>query len=86
LLCQFSRRTFEIIIEQEREAATKNQHLYSNPVIESILNLVLNLNGGTTHDTPGLAPCVLKHTDIRCTHPLCTGIRTRIPYKVPRVF
>ena len=26
-------------MEQEREAATQNQHLYSNPFIESILNL-----------------------------------------------
>jgi hypothetical protein len=34
----------------------------------------------------GLAPCVLKHMDILCTYPLCTGIRTRIPYKVPHVF
>ena len=35
---------------------------------------------------PGLAPCVLKHMDIMCTYPLYTGIRTRIPYKVPHVF
>jgi hypothetical protein len=34
-------------MEQEREAATQNQHLYSNPVIESILNL----NRGTKFST-----------------------------------
>ena len=32
---------------QEREAVTQNQHLYSNPVIESILNL----NRGTKFST-----------------------------------
>ena len=38
----FAMPTFEenpINMEQESEAATQNQHLYSNPVIESILNL-----------------------------------------------
>ena len=30
---------------------------------------------------PGFAPCVNLHMDILCTYPLCTGIRTRIPYK-----
>jgi hypothetical protein len=38
-----------------------------------------------TQDIPGLAPCVKLHMDIimdiMCTYPLCTGIRTRIPYK-----
>ena len=34
-------------MEQEREAVTQNQHLYSNPVIESILNL----NRGTKFST-----------------------------------
>ena len=36
-------------MEQEREAATQNQHLYSNPFIESIL--VLNLNRGAKFST-----------------------------------
>ena len=48
----FAMPTFEenpINMEQESEAATQNQHLYSNPVIESILNL----NGGTTYAIHG---------------------------------
>ena len=46
----FAMPTFQenlINVEQEREAATQNQHLYSNPVIESILNL----NRGTKFST-----------------------------------